>query len=685
MASRLWRGPPIIKVKRTPVGGGATTTIEASPHKQHNKLLKSSVRLTQESRSDEASITVENPAGDYSDWEPGDEATVYAQGEEEEEEILTGVIGYLRFDAGPPRRLQFNVVGYGFELDAISLAADRTYESGGWRDALKDLVEQVGDYVFSAGGSTSNPTLSRVVFPKGMKLREAVDICARAIYAAGDPFTVRYRAYKSGGSKKFEIGLNATTYTLTPLEEDTLAGSTNKKGDLLETANRVTVRGAEVAQRVIDKTGVSKAGAVRLDADNDLVAQPFTAQTTPLASFKVKGARSKIIAMPTINVYVARNGDNADQATGFTNASIDVTNPANVNDGNDATAATVATTGGSVTKELARFDMASARAVAKTMVRHSVSADDALLTIELQKSPDGSAWTTLAILDPAISTTESEVFIEEDDFRHVRWVLKDDRAGASPSVTTSCYTVKIYYHTATFGSPLVGDKLKGSSQTLTEDRLTPTPGTTEKLTWSPPRLALTTGRLYWIVLDATGGGANSWFEADYGTEAGATAAKSSTDGGTVWANVAANAVLLYALEFNIARPEATVNDSTSQTKYAGLVPGGVLATAITDDSLLTQDAVDKEANGILKVRKDANTSVSLTVFFDPAAVPQGSVTLDLDVATKLGLTPPKAYDIYEVSHELGPAAKTRFTLNQPEPGLAEALINIARVASQRRY
>lgn len=376
----------------------------------------------------------------------------------------------------------------------------------------------------------------------------------------------------------------------------------------------------------------------------------------------------------------------------YQNAATDPTGPKNVHDEDTATSATVATTGAQ-TKEVARFDFASAQPYAKVAVRHSESSAPSDLTLLVQSSDNGSTWTTLALMTATTSPVLDTSVLEPLSKRYFRVVVQDDRSGGSASITTTVTQVELYWHKTTIAEgdrPLLADQVKGSLVTWAAENLVPTPGIIEERTYPTPRLALVTGAGYWLVFKGdTGVSTSSWWELDHGTESGVIDALTSTDSGTTWASIATDAVLLHMLRFNNAELVGTAADATSKTTYASFVPGGVLAASVKSPVLQTQDAVDKEAASLLARRKNGAERYVLVVPFDPTLVPGQPVTLTLEAAQVLGLAAETDVDVVEVRHDVEPGvqvdgAVSRLVCGEHFPSMESMTAELAALASQRR-
>ncbi len=353
----------------------------------------------------------------------------------------------------------------------------------------------------------------------------------------------------------------------------------------------------------------------------------------------------------------------------------------------------VATTGAAET-ELARFDLITARAIAKIAFTHTESSASSLLNLLIQRSDDGSAWTDLAILSSTTSTVTDTIYVEEADFRYLRALVDDDRSGGSASITVNGRVLEAFVHgaipypgtTPVDQVPLTGDEMTGSSVSWDVSSLVTTPGTVEQRTYPTPRLALMVGRAYFFVLSPAAGSTTSYWDVDYGTESGAIDSLSSTDSGATWTAIAADAVLRFRLEFNNSELIGEAEDAASQATYASLVPGGVLFASYVDPSLQTQAAVDAEAQMIINRNKNTQQVGVLVIPGDPSLVVGSRVTLAADAAEVLGYgSVAQDIDVVEVHHQ--PEAgryRTTLIVNEHFQDVENATGVIASVANQRR-
>lgn len=677
--------PCNVRLVRLPRGGGSTVVLEEKSQNPDRKILSAKAHITQSIGTQQGGFVVDNIGQPYK-WESGDTIKIEAKQPwiQSYTLLLDGIMGDPEYGlAGDDRPiLSAQVVGWNSVLNLVSLPDVRTYTDTAFTTIASDLVT-----TFLSGFSAdieSDAAIGNMTFQAGTSLREAFDRIRKVlIYKTGKRWEVLVN--RGAGGKQVRLFKRDSGVQRTIKKADLLRSAKHHKGSFLEVMNRVIVIGANAPQATTDKTSLAATARYPLDAAAKRLAQPFQATDTPLYAAAFHADRSFTTDPPTLNGSIARNSDNVDKATGFVNASTDATSPANVNDGDDATAATVATTGGGVTKELVRFDMASPQAVAKWSYRHNNSGGaDPLVTNKVQKSSDGATWVDLAIL-PSTGTIATDTgFIEDPDFRHVRIILIDNRIAASPSITQNAYTFKLFFQTTAYGEPLIGDELRASNLSWTVDDLINRPGLVNEKLYSTPNLALIVGRRYWLILEPAGGSSTSYWDVDYGTDAtyGATA-KRSTDSGATWTDVAANAVLRFILKFNNKAITYTANDVNSQGKYAGLLPNGVLAASLQDESLTTLEAVTAEAEGVLAVRKDVQPRIVVPIPFDPELEVGKRVTLADDVKEVLGIS--GDFDVVEVTHELTSEAKTFLLLNEHFLGSADALAVVAQAASQRRF
>jgi hypothetical protein len=352
-------------------------------------------------------------------------------------------------------------------------------------------------------------------------------------------------------------------------------------------------------------------------------------------------------------------------------------------------------TNGADEKELLRVDLGAAKANAKAEIKHSESSANASLNIRAQQKVSGT-WTDVGVFPSSTATVVDTVFIEDDDRQEFRFLLDDDRTDGSANITTTVTHVSLIWHMSdAWGTPLKDDKLKGSEASWTVNNLQKRPALLEAITYPAPRLTLTKDRYYWMIHEPqTGAATDSWMEFDYGSEANyLKAAQASSDSGASWANVATNAVLLHQLEFNNAQLEGAGDNAASKTKYANFVPSGVLSASVVDLALQTQDAVDKEAAALAKLRGDVVQRIRLEVplgaLFDANGdlVDVGKqVRLTKEAAQRFGLDAQTDLDVVEVEVDFTDPKEVRgvLILNDHFPDDDTTLAFLASLASQRR-
>lgn len=363
------------------------------------------------------------------------------------------------------------------------------------------------------------------------------------------------------------------------------------------------------------------------------------------------------------------------------------TNPNNVDSDLDGTATSVSTTGGGTTTEIAKWDFLTAKPWAKLQMNHQETAAEPLITVRLQRSSDGAAWTDIAILATTASLVTDNIYLEEPDFRYLRVVTQDDRAGASAARTTNVYYVWAYEQTAAFTQPLAGDTLRGSGWTWSVSSMVAHPAAFEEATWPAPRLALTIGRSYWFEYQPQSGASNvSYWELDYvkdpaSTLGGGGVALVSSNSGTSWSPFLAYGQLKHETAFNNHQLVGEAEDAASQATYANFVPGGILYGGLSDQALITQDMVDKEAAALVAGRKDIKQRLQYVVALNPALATGAPVTLSADNLQPLGTS--GDLDVVEAQHEAIPGGRTTLILNDHAPGVELAQQAALTYATQR--
>jgi hypothetical protein len=377
----------------------------------------------------------------------------------------------------------------------------------------------------------------------------------------------------------------------------------------------------------------------------------------------------------------------------FGQLATDPTNsPYIISDNTGAANHTVSTTG-AATKELYRTDFVTARAVVKLVVKHTESLANASLTLRWQRSSNGSTWIDVALFASTISNVVDTIYLDgEGDFRYLRLIVQDDRAGGSAAITTTGDYVYAYFHSSTEIEPMAGDAMRGSSWTWTVNNLVEHNDSVfsfknmEEQTWPAPRLALTVGRAYFFVYTpGSGASATSWWELGYGSDEGFgyhPAGLLSTDAGVTWgAGVSGlGGAFSHVVKYNNHQLTSESNDAASQTKYANFVPSGILYGSIQDASFLTQDIVDKIAAALIKVRADVTDSYSIPTKLLLEVTPGNRVTLHSDVAWLLGTS--GDFDVLEHRMTLTGKASSTFTLNDRPARATDADLLVASVASR---
>jgi hypothetical protein len=363
------------------------------------------------------------------------------------------------------------------------------------------------------------------------------------------------------------------------------------------------------------------------------------------------------------------------------------TDPATPSDIQRRTAITLATTGAQ-TKEFARFDFGTARAVAKCAVQHSHGTTNTLRYLLVQVSADGSTWRDIGVLKSTTSTVIDTFYVESGDWRYLRCIVQDDRAGGSASVNSTVHYLEVYWHLSYWvingrdTEALAGDAMRGSAWTWGVGNLVQHPALLEKQTWPAPRLGLVAGRFYHhIYTPQAGASSTSWWELDYGVNAaGPAPAKKSTDGGATWTTVEANAQFLHRTEFNNSQLSGTSEDAASQAKYANLVPGGILYRSLVDPSLMTQDLVDRAAAALVKARGDVKDRLTLVIPLNPGITVGSRVTVDQDCLVPLGTS--GDFDVLEHRLELTRSGTSTLILNDHPARATDADVLIASVATR---
>lgn len=358
------------------------------------------------------------------------------------------------------------------------------------------------------------------------------------------------------------------------------------------------------------------------------------------------------------------------------------TNPRNLLMDWDGGGVTTVTTAFGTTTEIARFDLRSAQPVVKLVVKHTEGSANGSVTVRWQRSSDASTWFDVSISASTTSNVVDNFYLDEADFRYLRLVAQDDRTSGAGILVSVDY-VQAYYQTASWGSPLAGDAMRGSSWSWSVSNLVSHPALVEATTFPAPRLALQLNRLYWCVYNASGAIATSYWDMDYGTDSGGpTAAVASADGGVTWAAIAANAQLRHVTAFNNHQLTSQQDDASSQATYANFVPNGILVASLTDLALVTQDMVDAEAKQLIKARPSTQKKGVLVVPLNPALTVGNPVTLDASFGFPYGSTTGDL-DVVEVVHDLvgGAGQRTALFLND-HPG-GDAVARLAALSTKR--
>lgn len=811
---------------------GALTYIEELRHHGPRRVVGLRGKKTQSIGLDEFTLEVQDDrALSYKSWAKGDEVKIEVEkpdGTYQEE--FVGIVD-RRIQRGVTHpTMVFPLLGYDtLALEETHINADVAFEGVSTDAVLNSLASTYLSGWDTSGVAYTGVNVTRFEAKKGEKLG-VVFARLRKQTIAGTGNLWELRALKEGGTRKLKFYQRDTAVqnTARPLDVDDLFEDPEPQlltGSFLELATRVTVHGATVPSLTVDKTGLTKAGSVILDATGDLVAFPFEGKDTVLSSVAPRGARSLINDPPTLAGYVMRNSDNvdlfgpganlatrgatvvrthaditnpnnmddendgtaaglgatfinqavyeevrvwdlqqaqynngfyvkmdapaanqnfkwegADSASGpwtlmheetgvggsteirkyfstpatkryvrllwknthatsnaniyeaqvirYKNASAAVSSPVNAHDGSDSTTSDVTTTGGGSVTELFRVDLGdvSGQVLAQVKVRHNEGTADAQKTLAWQYSDDGSTWTDEAQFASVGSVSTATITIVQPAHRHWRLIAKDNRPGGSPGHSWQVNFVKGYRHTSAWGSPLIGDKVRGSDLSWVADNLASSPGTLEEKAYPQPRLAITQDAKYWFAL-APGSGVSltSYWEVYYGTEASyLTAAKLSTDSGATWSNIAANAVVLAKLEYNEAQLSHTENDTTEQAKYATLVQNGVLTLAELNEALTTKEAVEREAKAKLTRLKNPADAARITVPLDVSIVVGKRYRWAARLAERFGYAAAtKDWDVVEV-HPDYLAGVMQLVLGEHFPAPSHGLERLKDVTSQGR-
>lgn len=380
-----------------------------------------------------------------------------------------------------------------------------------------------------------------------------------------------------------------------------------------------------------------------------------------------------------------------------------------LNDEDDATALVVqSSANGTITFDT--IDFQSKRPYIKVTMRHNDNGAEA--HVDLQISADMSTFFTLVELPSTGGdvTVVDDVFIEwfpkfqaDPDLdvsliRGFRPQLHHD-GGATASKDRRLFTMKVYEHTtsivnptgANIEGPLAGDEMTGSKVTWNvEDNPIPadpndlTAAATETVprTYAAPKLLLVVGRLYWGLFHSPLSTVKKFWQLVVGTETGAgLKLKTQTFTGGTWSAQALGETFLMKLDFEVITPTGTNQDSASQTKYANLVPSGVLYASLKDETVQTKETATDEAKAIVTRLKSLRQRLTIPVPFNPLIEEGKRVTLDADVKPILGVS--GDFDVVEVHHDLSRGV-TRAIINEHVPDANRALGLIGALAGARR-
>jgi hypothetical protein len=159
--------------------------------------------------------------------------------------------------------------------------------------------------------------------------------------------------------------------------------------------------------------------------------------------------------------------------------------------------------------------------------------------------------------------------------------------------------------------------------------------------------------------------------------------------GAAWASMPLDCKALTMFKYNHAQIEATAENVPSQTKFANVVPNGILYGSVYDQALAAKDAAENEAKMLAARRGDLVERFIIVTNGDASLVEGKAVTIEREVAELMGRDAAFDVDCVEVEHNVSTADGetvflTRITGNEHFPG-DEAFVNsVARLVSAGR-
>lgn len=305
--------PGEVRLTRTPLGGGGTTVIVDGQVKPQRRIMSCSIRRAQSLGYQEADVALYDEAGQAAAWTTGDSIKVEARG--------LGVAAWTTLADGflGPSTSQnergrlvthFAVRGWSAALDLIVLPAELKYTSVAWTSISDDIITQVLGAGFARSITPDAETPSGVSFAAGMKLREALDVCRRALNAGVDKW--EHQIEMVAGVKTYRLYKRSTAVLRSVSRRALLPGSRVERADVTEVVNRAVVTGATVPSYEEDRLTATKAGVIRPSLTTQRFAQPIVAQDTPIAAVTLTAERSGAQDPPTLNVGWARNASGLD-------------------------------------------------------------------------------------------------------------------------------------------------------------------------------------------------------------------------------------------------------------------------------------------------------------------------------------------------------------------------------------
>jgi hypothetical protein len=417
----------------------AADTPNRRPLSSFNRILDCRATLTQSIGDQAAELALDNTGGLFNAIESG--GIVRLEVQRLQDAALTflveGYVGEPRVKISQTRPvLRVPVIGLNSILDLLELSQDHDFQAMAYTSMFDTLcTAYLTGYTRTI---TADAAAGTMKFPKGMKLREALDMIRRALNAATTPSKWEMLALKDGATREIRLFKRGAVNQATLSFHEAREGTDLSKGSAYHVVNRSTVRGAIVPSQTIDKTGLAAAGQVLLNAIADWASQPFVALDTPLYSHTVAGDRSSGRDPPSLSGLVARNSDNLSLVTeaiglrygaaetrrwaGLKGNLQELWNYNNSTDGIGQSNTPNAIPADSVFREYIAWD--NGVAVACRYIFCAWSGSNSSADWKVQGSNDDAAWTDLMVAPGSVGTNQTPAVTDTTAYRYHRLLYK---------------------------------------------------------------------------------------------------------------------------------------------------------------------------------------------------------------------------------------------------------------------